>query len=235
MLTDSADWTTLVASASGLRPATPEGKSAWMALREQFTADDVEPLAALAASGSDQERLAALWVMSFAVASSVVTTAARPVLVGHLENALHQAQLMSAQWVFARNCLYDLEPETDPVDEDLRLRGLTRAQYRQLEDERKQAELKETLPPVVDVAVAVQALVAAHPLPPVPADLAERLRSAAEEWRQRGDHAGLNTVFLYVVNLPPASVSYGKVVDLLVHRTSSTPKRHTTATRTAAS
>ena len=215
MIFDSADWTVLVALPPGPMPSTPEGKRAWKALRGQVTADDIEPLAALAASGSEQERLAALWLLSFGVAASLATEATRAVLVGHLEDALHQARLLSDQWYHARNCLFDFEVEPDPVDEDLRRRGLTREQYRQLEDERKKAELAGRLPPVVDVAAAVQALIAGHPVPPAPADLPERLRAAADAWRQRGDHAGLATVFEYVVNLPPASVSYRMVVDLL--------------------
>src|SRR5262245_38576380 len=35
MITDSDDWATLVASAKGLMPATPDGKRAWKVLRER--------------------------------------------------------------------------------------------------------------------------------------------------------------------------------------------------------
>jgi hypothetical protein len=215
MIKDSADWTTLVESASGLMPATPEGKRAWKTLKAQLAPDDVEQLAALAASGSGQERLAALWLLSFETGSSLLTEAARPLYIRNVATALHRAELMSHQWYHARNCLFDLEIEPNPVDEDLRLRGLTQEQYLQLEEEQRKAELARRLPPVVDVATAVQTLVDAHPVPPAPADLAERLRVAAEAWRQRADHTGLNAVFLYVVNLPPATVSYRGVVDLL--------------------
>jgi hypothetical protein len=214
MITDTAEWAILLASASGTRPATPEGKRAWKAVRGQVTEEDGDHLATLAASGSEQERMAALWVLSFGVVASLATDPSRPRLVRRLEESLHQAPLLSDQWLLARNCLYDLEAEPDPVDEDLRLRGLTREDYRRMEEDLKKAELAARLPPAVDVEAAVESLVASDPWP-APTDLAERLRGAAHAWRDREDHHGLDTVFQYVVNLPEGSVSYAKVVALL--------------------